>query len=314
MLSPRVPDLISLQLLLAVQSTGSLSAAGALAGISQQGVSGRMRAMESQVGVPLLTRTPQGSRLTAAGQLVAHWASEVLDAAAELDAGISSIRSDRDSELSVAASLTIAEHLVPRWLVALQAQRASAGAPPAVIQLEATNSDSVLAAVISGRVTLGFVEVPDRPVGVRSRAVGHDQLVVVVAPSHRWARRRSAVTPAELAATALVSRESGSGTRRALVQALAARLPEGTAVVAPVLQLSSSAAVRASIAAGVAPGALSALAVADDLALGRLVAVGVADLDLRRTFRAVWAGGREPPAGPARALLCLAVGSGAARS
>lgn len=57
----------------------------------------------------------------------------------------------------------------------------------------------------------------------------------------------------------------------------------------------------------VAPGAMSTLAVAVDLQRGTLVRVEVAQVDLGRTLRAVWAVGQEPPAGPARELVALAV-------
>ena len=70
--------------------------------------------------------------------------------------------------------------------------------------------------------------------------------------------------------------------------------------------LTSAAAVRAAIAADVAPGAMSELAVADDLALGRLVAIPVPDIDLTRTLRSLWRQGNNPPAGPARSLVSLA--------
>jgi hypothetical protein len=48
---------------------------------------------------------------------------------------------------------------------------------------------------------------------------------------------------------------------------------------------------------------MSRLAVSDDLTHGRLPAVAVADLDLRRDLRAIWMGAQNPPAGAARDLL-----------
>ena len=69
-----------------------------------------------QIGSALLTRTPRGSTLTESGALVAGWAAEVLAAAERLDAGIASLRSDAARQLKVAASQTIAEHLLPLWL------------------------------------------------------------------------------------------------------------------------------------------------------------------------------------------------------
>ncbi len=307
MLSPYVPDLTALQVLAAVDETGSLRAAATTVGVTQQAVSLRVAAIERQVGVPLLVRTMRGSTLTPAGRLLTQWGSRVLDAAAELDAGIASLRTDRQGQLRLAASLTVAEHLLPVWLLGLRHQQEASGLAATDVRLEATNSDRVGRLVASGRVNLGFVEGPRPPSGLRSRVVAHDRLVVVVWPHHPWARRRRPLDPAELAATALVAREPGSGTRRALGSALTAALARGEHQAEPALELSSTTAVRASVAAGVAPGVLSSLAVQDDLDLGRLVEAPVGPgLDLRRSLRAVWRGQPQPPAGPARALVAIA--------
>ncbi len=305
MLSPRVPELAALQMLSAVARTGSLRLAATDLGVTQQALSQRVRAMESRVGVPLLTRSPRGSQLTHEGRLIEQWASRVLDAAAELDAGITTLRSDRTAHLKVAASLTVAEHLMPRWMVALRDQQRSAGAAGTSVELEATNSGVVAELVRDGRADLGFVEGPRVPRGLRSRSVGRDELLLVVPGDHPWARRRTPVTVAELAATPLVSREPGSGTRQALSAALAAALP-GIPQAAPVLELTGTASVKAAIIAGAGPGALSSLAVADDITLGRLYPVAVTGVTLVRNLRAVWSGGPNPPAGPARDLLAIA--------
>lgn len=305
-LSPHVPDLASLQLLLQVERTGSLGAAGSALGMSQQAASARLRAMERQVGVVLVTRGARGSQLTREGLLVARWAGAVVAAAARLDAGLDSLRTDRGAHLSVAASLTVAEHLVPAWLVTLRGR----GVAPVEVRLETTNSEAVAELVRSGEVDLGFVEGPQAPRGLRSKTVGGDRLVLVVAPQHPWARRRRPLSPAELASTPLVSREAGSGTRSALQRALTTALgPEG-GLADPALTVASAAAVRASVVAGVAPGALSSLAVSDDLALGRLVEVAVHGLDLERELRVVWSGPPTPPAGPARDLVAIATRDG----
>ncbi|GAA1995020.1 LysR family transcriptional regulator [Nakamurella flavida] len=309
MLSSRVPDLVALQLLLAVQSTGSLGAAGVRLGMTQQAASLRMRSMEAQVGVPLLARSRRGSTLTEAGGLLAQWAGPVIGAAAELDAGVESLRTDRDAHLRVAASLTVAEHLIPRWLVRLRDEQRAAGGSPTEVRLVAANSDAVAGQVAAGQADLGFVETPRAPDGLPSRVVAGDDLVVVVPPTHPWARRRGAITAALLARTALVSREPGSGTRDALAGALHVALPD-VVPAPPALEVSSSTAMRAAITAGTAPGVLSALAVADDLALGRLRRVPVAGLDLHRELRAVWRSGPHPPAGPARELVALAARRG----
>ena len=70
-----------------------------------------------------------------------------------------------------------------------------------------------------------------------------------------------------------------------------------------VIGIRGGAAVRAAVLAGAGPAVMSRLAVSDDLNHGRLRAVPVADLDLRRDLRAIWMGAKTPPAGAARDLL-----------
>ncbi|WP_029136952.1 LysR family transcriptional regulator [Nakamurella lactea] len=314
-LSGHVPDLDALEILLAVARTGSFNAAATGAGVSQQAVSSRVRSMEAQMGVVLVRRGPRGSQLTADGVVVAEWAAKVLEIAAEFDIGLAALRQDRRSRLRVSASLTVAEQLLPAWLVAFRIARAGgdprggAMARPTEIELTAVNSETVLTHVREGFADLGFVEGPRIPSTLRSRVVGHDELVTVVAPTHPWARRRTPLTAAELVATPLVTRERGSGTRDALDAAVRQVLGDGYEHADPAISLSTTTAIRAAVLAGAGPAVLSSLAVRDDIGRGQLVQVPVDGLDGRRALRAVWAGDRQPPAGAARDLIAHIAGS-----
>ncbi len=55
---------------------------------------------------------------------MADWAARLLDLAAEVDTGIAALRHDRRAHLAVAASLTVAERLLPSWLVTLRSRAA----------------------------------------------------------------------------------------------------------------------------------------------------------------------------------------------
>ncbi|MGA5539317.1 LysR family transcriptional regulator [Mycolicibacterium nivoides] len=302
-LSARMPELAAFEVLLAIARTGSLGAAGRELGLTQQAVSARLASIEAQTGVRLVQRSPRGSRLTAAGAVVAEWADQLLDVAGRVDTGLAAMRSESHSRITVAASLTIAEQLMPRWLVSLQADAARRNAAAPQVILTAANSDQVIAAVHDGSADLGFIESPGTPAGLRSRVIAHDELVAVVPPDHKWARRSVPVSPTELNETALVSRETGSGTREALSSALRSALGPSSRQSDPAIELSSAAAMRAAVLAGAGPAVMSRLAVDDDLTLGRLREVPIAGLDLRRELRAIWSGGRTPPAGAVRDLL-----------
>ena len=304
-LSPHVPELGALELLLDVAATGSIGAAARVHGITQQAASARLRTLEGQVGFTVLDRAATGSRLTDEGTALAAWASRVLAAATELDDAVAALRHRGMARLRLAASMTIAEHLVPRWLVTLRGRTAPGAQPPSVT-FRAVNSEAVVQLLREGAVDLGFLEGPQIPAGLHHRAVTTDRLVLVVAPGHPWARRRRPVGPAELAATALVTREPGSGTRRALEEALQAALGPAAGAADPVMEFGTATAVREAVRAGLGPAVLSDLAVEADVADGRLCAVPTEGLDLARVLRAVWSGAPLPPAGPARDLVAIA--------
>ncbi|QQY23938.1 LysR family transcriptional regulator [Dermacoccus nishinomiyaensis] len=307
------PDLATLELLVALADEGSLSAAARRCGVAQPNASRSIARLERRLGLSLIHRATTGARVTTDGLLVVEWARATLEAARALETGVAALRARTQAPLVVMASQTVAEHLLPGWIAGWQHAAGGAGAGGASphdpslgetrgISVAVGNTTEVLAAARGGEVDLGFIEGPGAPRGLNSVVVAHDDLVLVVAPQHPWAAS-SRVRAEELAATPLVARESGSGTRVALRRALAP-----LDVAPPALALASNAAVRVSAAAGTAPAVLSRLAVDDALRAGTLVEVGVDGVDLTRNLRAVWAGPRRLTNPAAAALLATAAG------
>jgi DNA-binding transcriptional LysR family regulator len=303
-----MPELSAMEVLVAVAGAGSFNSAAGELNVSQQAVSSRIAALEGQTGVTLVARTPRGSSLTAAGLVVSEWASRVLSLAGEMDAGLAALRQDARTTVRVAASVTIAEYLLPGWLVALRADAADHNQAAVSVDLVVANGTRVARHVRDGEVDLGFVEGPSAPRQLRSVTVGRDRLVIAVHRDHPWARKDTSVTPAELARTALVVREEGSGTRDVFVAALRGAIGPAPDIADPALVLPTTAAVRAAVIAGAGPAVISELAVADDIDAGRLTVATISGLDLNRRFRAVWRGTARPPVGAARDLVAIAAG------
>ncbi len=304
-LPPGTPELAVLDLLVTVGETGSLGRAAQRAGISQPAASMRLSGLERRLKLTLLERSPTGSRLTPAGAAVVDWAKPVLDAARELVSGVAALQADRSGKLRIAASMTIADHLVPAWLVSLHLHVGDAA-----VALRMGNSTQVAQMVSDREADLGFVEGPAAPPGLTCRVIGGDELLVIVAPDHPWARRRGPLPVATLVATPLLLREQGSGTRDAAWEYLC----KFGDPAPPAAELGSTTAIKTAVATGEAPAIVSALAVQAELAGHRLVAV---PLDLAepwcRRFRAVWRPDR-PPSGPAAVLLKLISGDRRPRS
>ncbi|MGB0113482.1 MAG: LysR family transcriptional regulator [Ilumatobacteraceae bacterium] len=281
------PDLVSLDLFLSVVELGSLSKAAAAHGMAQPSASSRIRQLERRLGLTLLERSPTGSSPTTAGKLVAGWASGTLRSAHELNAGVAALKARRAGELRIAASLTIAEYLLPVWLESFLRNR-----PDDSIKLDVLNSQSVLDRLRTRDVDLGFVESPVDTPDLDDQVVGEDQLVVVVPPRHPWAQQRS-ISIDDVAHASMILREAGSGTRESFEAALASR---GVAPPASALELGSTSAVLAAVTAGHLPTVLSERAVASDLRAGTLIAVRVRGLVVERQLRALWT--RDRPLHP----------------
>ena len=287
-----------MQLLVGVAEHGSLGAAARAVGMAQPNASRSITRLERQLGLTLIRRSPAGSTLTTEGKVVVQWAREVLTSAEHLLVGAEALRAERRSHLTVGASMTVAEYLVPLWLGEFRRQR-----PEVQVNLEVRNSSEVFDRISTGHCQVGFVESPGIPRSLHSVVVARDRLVVVVDPSHPWARRRKPLHATELAATPLIVREPGSGTRITLDIML-----RGHEVAKPLLELGSNSAVKISVRAGLAPAVLSTLAVDSDVRSGTLREVPVDDLDLSRRLRAVWRAPRRL-ASPASDLVNIAARS-----
>jgi DNA-binding transcriptional LysR family regulator len=290
-----LPDLASLDLLVTVGDRGSINEAAALHGLSQPAASMRLRSLERVLGLQLLERGPSGSKLTPAGTAAVGWAGVLLDDLKALLTGTAALRKDQRTHLNLAASLTVAEYLIPGWL-----QRLAAAMPEVGVALQMGNTLHVAEMVDSGQADLGFIEGARPPGRMRTKEIRDDDLVIVVGPGHPWSRRRKPIAAAELAATPLVLREWGSGTREVLTEALATH---GLAV-SVLVELASTTAIKAAAIGGVGPAVLSVLAVQAELAAGQLVTVACEELRLDRKIRAVWSD-RRPLSEAAARFLAL---------
>ena len=80
---------------------------------------------------------------------------DLTDLAEELEHAVAGLKGDRDRDLVVWASMTVAETVLPGWLVRLGQRQAAEGRPPTTVSLTAGNSRQVVEAVLEGRAHLG---------------------------------------------------------------------------------------------------------------------------------------------------------------
>jgi DNA-binding transcriptional LysR family regulator len=290
----------------AVVESGTLHGAAHELGLTQSAVTKRIQALERQAGVTLLDRGRLGATPTETGRMVYPEAKQALALLARAAAVMDRANEVSAHALRIAASHTVGEFLVPRWLAAF---RTSVDDPTLHAEVDVVNSRRVLAMVRAGEAEVGFVEGLDDLRGLESLLLRHDELVVVVAAGHPWARRRS-VGVRDLAGESYLTRERDSGTRAVATAALErAGVELEPALVTPSIQGLK----RAVLDGGFT--LLSPVAVEGELTAGTLRTLPLRGADLRRELRAVRdrrpargsAAGRlwswlRHPAGPAQAL------------
>lgn len=115
-------ELRSLRYFCAVVEAGSLSAAAQQLRLSQPSLSVAISRLETEVGVPLLTRSPRGVRPTSAGRYLLDAASRVLGDADEITATLRRFGDGLAGSLSIAAVPVLMWSRLPRLLTRLRAE------------------------------------------------------------------------------------------------------------------------------------------------------------------------------------------------
>src|SRR5919197_5020834 len=94
-------DVRRMQVLRAVVTTGSITAAATNLGYTPSAVSQQIAALERQAGLPLLERVGRGVRPTAAGRLLTEHAAIISQHVAEAETALADLRAGRTGRLTI---------------------------------------------------------------------------------------------------------------------------------------------------------------------------------------------------------------------
>jgi DNA-binding transcriptional LysR family regulator len=273
----------------AAVETGSIQDAAAALMLTQSAATKRIQSLERSLGAQLLVRSRSGVRPTQIGRVLYPDAKEVLSALGRAQRNVRVATGRRDGMLSIAASHTIGEELLPGWLAAFRARE-----PDIRAEVDVVNSTTVLERLRAHDLDVGFVEGTDELMDLERLPLGTDELVVVVAAGHRWGRRRS-VLPRELLAEPFYARESGSGSLAVAQQQLAAH----GVLLRPSVQMANIASLKAVVRTG-GFALMSRRSIQGEVEAGLLASRQIAGVALRRQLVAVRRGAPPRPSASAR--------------
>ncbi len=208
-------DLRQLRYLVALAEEGSFTRAAASEHIAQPAVSQAIRRLEDQLGLALVQRTTRRVTLTDAGELLVMRARRIMS---ELDAAEIELQALRGMQ---AGHVTIgAMHTMGPVDLTLALALFSERHPGVQFTVREQSSEEMAEMLRVDELDLAFLSVTER---VESHGLGlyqlvAEELVVLVGPEHRLAKRRQ-VRMADLADESFISFREGARLRELLIWA-----------------------------------------------------------------------------------------------
>jgi DNA-binding transcriptional LysR family regulator len=292
----------ALRVFVAVVENGGFSRAAARLRLSQPAVSKAVLALERQQGLVLVERGSRSVQATRAGVALYERALEMFAVERSAEEELHAHRTLEKGVLRIGASTTIATYMLPALLGEFRAAH-----PGLQLRIVSANTRDIARALLLRRLDIALVEGPVTHERLQLFPWRTDEMVVIAAPEHPLSQKRAPLPPALINGCEFVRRERGSGTREVAEAALAAL------GIAPrfSLTLGTTEAVKQSVAAGLGLAIISRAAVVDQLALGRVVELRIADFAVNRQLSRMQLVGRSrsPAAVAFDALLELSNGT-----
>lgn len=262
-----------------VAETGSLSKAAERLFITQPAVSRQLKSLEDALGLMLLDREPRGVRLTEAGRVLEDYASRIFSLSARARASMEEISNLKSGRLSLGASSTIGNYLLPPVLAQFRITH-----PGMDIRLQIGNTEAIQHLLLEDEIDFGFTEGFVEHQELESRVFTHDELAIIAHADHPLANSES-TDLATLCPYPWVMRETGSGTQAVLEHILG---QHGCSEPRSVFTLGSTEAVKAAVLAGAGIAGVSYLTVINEINAGSLVRIPCRDaIDFHRPLHQV---------------------------
>jgi len=271
-------DLRQLEIFCKVAELKSFSKAARAVHLTQPTVSEHIAALEEALGTKLFDRLGREVVPTRAGEVLRRYALRFMKLKDETLQGIDELLGVRSGEIQIGASTIPGEYILPRIIGQFRDEY-----PEIAVRVLVADTETILMRVLAGEFELGIVGSRWKVPHLVLETLWDDELVLAVPARHPWARRRQ-VSAKELLREPFILRESGSGTRHIMEEALRAHGVSGGSRLNVVAEFGSSTAVKEGIIHGIGVSILSSRAVEAEVKAGLVATLRVRELSLNRSF------------------------------
>jgi DNA-binding transcriptional LysR family regulator len=280
-----------------IARTHSFSRAAVLLGLAQPTLSGRISALEGELGSQLFQRHGHTLELSETGRALLPYAERMLALRAEGIAEVQRLHMGGLGRLTLGANPSASQYLVPRLVELFHRQH-----PEAPIRLRTGASPALMENLLDGVIQLAICS--QAQIEPRAQVLWSysDPLLLVASHAHPLAHLGEC-SRADLANYTILSTQAGP-TRLGLRHVLP---PDGETPIA--IEANAGEVMTQLLRRGLGVTVLPALAVWDELARGELVSIRVRDADLPTYDVALvqWSGRTLSPAAMAFAEMVRGV-------
>ena len=275
-------ELGELKVFLRVSAERSFSRAATKLHRTQPAVSQAVKRLEESVGERLFDRATKDATLTEAGRLLRDYAERLLRLSEEAEAAVRDLRDLRRGRVLLGAN-EASVHVVLPFI-----DRFRQAHPLVHVDVRRVPARQIGAEVAHGGLDFGVLTFQPAEPRLSSIVLGHDDLVMLVDPSHQLAASRE-VTLAECARQTVIAHNDPSHMRDRVL-----RLFEQHHIPANILiSLPSLEGIKRAVSMRMGVALLPRRCAELEIARGELVALAMPEIRLRRQVRMVFRKGGE---------------------
>jgi DNA-binding transcriptional LysR family regulator len=267
-----------LQIFFVVAQRKSVTAAASEVNLTQPAVSLQIRALERELGLPLFERGAAKLRLTQAGEALYRCAVTVLHARDEAQRSIAELGAVSKGKLILGANTTGGMYLLPRIVRAFKEVH-----PETEIVFQIDSTERLYESTLQNILDMALVGGPTQDKRFGIDTLCEDQVVLIVSPSHAFARRRS-ISVKDLKSEPCILPVQPSRTRHLVER----KLNAAGVTLRVVMSLAGTESVKKAVEANIGIGFVSGYAVEREVSLGVLRTIPVERIELYRQMELIY--------------------------
>jgi DNA-binding transcriptional LysR family regulator len=269
-------DLTTLRIFLAVAEERSFSRAAAKVHRTQPAVSQAVRRLENDLGEELFDRSSKSGTLTDAGKVLQNYGQRLVRMAEETESAMRELRDLRRGRVLIGANEAAVHTLLP--LMARFREKV----PDIAIDVRRVPARQIALEVQQGSLDFGALTFRPSEAGLLEVAVGSDELVLLMPPTHPLASRKH-VTMTEVAGEAVVAHNDPSPARERVLRLF----EQHHIALNMVIALPSLDGIKRAVELKLGVALLPRRCAVTEIASGRLVAVPVSGISRKRQITLV---------------------------